>query len=57
MSEVTIRHLVPILHGTQTFLALIVMGLDAYGIQYVAYNVSIYSLVVVRSPLLASNVL
>ena len=35
------------LHIAQLFLAVIILGLDAYGISFIAYNVLIYSLVVV----------
>jgi hypothetical protein len=34
------------IHAAQAFFAIIILGLDAYGIHYIAYNALIYSLVV-----------
>lgn len=36
-----------VVHIAQIFLAVIVLGLAAYGVDYISYNVLIYSLVVV----------
>jgi hypothetical protein len=36
-----------ILHIVQAALAIIILGLDAYGIRWIAYNALIFSLVVV----------
>jgi hypothetical protein len=38
------------IHITQLLLAVAILGLDAYGVGYVAYNVLICSIVVVRKP-------
>jgi hypothetical protein len=38
-----------IAHGAQIVLAITVLGLAAYGVNYISYNVLIYSLVVVSS--------
>jgi hypothetical protein len=35
------------IHAVQAVFAIIILGLDAYGIHYIAYNALIYSLVVV----------
>ena len=40
-----------IIHAIQAFLAIIILGLDAYGIRWISYNVLIYSLVVVSASL------
>lgn len=36
-----------IVHGAQMLLAVIILGLDAYGIRWIAYNALIFSLVAV----------
>jgi hypothetical protein len=41
------------IHAVQAVFAIIILGLDAYGIHYIAYNALIYSLVVV-SPCIPS---
>ena len=38
-----------LLHSAQLLLAIIILGLDAYGIRYVAHDVLIYSLVTVSA--------
>jgi hypothetical protein len=35
------------IHAVQVLLSIIILGLNAYGIRWIAYNVLIYSLVVV----------
>ena len=41
------RILLVLLHSVQLILAVVVLGLDSYGIQYIPYNALIYSLAVV----------
>jgi hypothetical protein len=36
-----------IIHGVQAVFAIIILGLDAYGIRWIAYNALIFSLVAV----------
>jgi hypothetical protein len=43
------------IHAVQAVFAIIILGLDAYGIRWIAYNALIFSLVVVRIPLHASH--
>lgn len=37
------------IHGVQALFAVIILGLDAYGIHWIAYNALIYSLVAVSA--------
>lgn len=39
-----------IIHGVQMLLAVIILGLDAYGIRWIPYNALIFSLVAVSRP-------
>lgn len=39
-------------HAAQVVLAITILGLAAYGVDYISYNVLIYSLVVVSSSIL-----
>lgn len=43
-------------HVAQIVLAIAVLGLAAYGVDYISYNVLIYSLVVVSRSLLISTI-
>ena len=43
-------------HVAQIVLAIAVLGLTAYGVDYISYNVLIYSLVVVSRSLLISTI-
>lgn len=45
----------PFLYVGQLVLAIVVLGLDAYGIQHIKYNVLIYSMVVVSKDILTSS--
>jgi hypothetical protein len=40
-----------IIHGVQMLLAIIILGLDAYGIRWIPYNALIFSLVAVSQSL------
>lgn len=40
-----------IIHAVQIFLAVLILGFDAYGIHYIPYNALIFSLVTVSAPL------